>query len=66
MQNQADQLTTRVATFKLAENVNEADALGVTTPIKKITPRKIDVTKRRLVAPPTIQAQQTEDEWEEF
>lgn len=65
MQNQADQLTTRVATFKLADNVNEVDAQDVIKPIKKLAPRKIETTKRR-TPPPTMQTQQTEDEWEEF
>lgn len=65
MQSQADQLTTRVATFKLTDSASDDDAQDVIKPIKKLAPRKIETTKRR-TPPPTMQTQQSEDEWEEF
>jgi len=65
MQTQADQLTSRVATFKLTDSMGEDDVQEIAKPIKKLAPRKIETVKRR-VAPPAMKAQQTEDEWEEF
>jgi len=65
MQTQADQLTTRVATFKLADSLGEDEVQEIVKPIKKLAPRRIETVKRR-VAPPAMKSQQTEDEWEEF
>ena len=64
MQNQADQLTSRVATFRLT-NVGGEEVQETVKAIKKSTPKPADVIPRR-AAPSVKQSQQTEDEWEEF
>ncbi|WP_438463854.1 methyl-accepting chemotaxis protein [Marinomonas sp. PE14-40] len=63
MQHQADQLTSRVATFQLIdseESVNEEVKL-----VKKLPSKSSEQIVRR-PTPQAIQAQQSEDEWEEF
>ncbi|EAQ64637.1 methyl-accepting chemotaxis protein [Marinomonas sp. MED121] len=62
MQSQADQLTSRVATFRLTDTPDE-DIQEISKPVKRIS-TKPEVTKR--IAPTVVHSQQTEDEWEEF
>jgi len=63
MQHQADQLTSRVATFQLVDT-EEVEKEEVKL-VKKLPSKSSEQLVRR-PAPQAIQAQQSEDEWEEF
>ena len=64
MQNQADQLTSRVATFQLTDTDDEDLKELATKPIK-ISHKPADIAPRKKV-PAAVSSQQAEDEWEEF
>ena len=64
MQNQADQLSSRVATFKLSDSLDES-VEEVTRQVKK-APVKVIEAPAKKASTPVLHTQQAEDEWEEF